>query len=86
MKKITIFQDDSNAVLYDQDEENISSYSKRLVEVLENSNVTILEFSNSIILIRPSKISSILIEEVIKDEERFIESKLIEEDVVIDEE
>jgi hypothetical protein len=65
MKRILIFQENTSVLeVYDADESELSGYTKNLSQILENANVTIFGTSTSSIIIRPSKIISILIQPI----------------------
>jgi len=65
MKRIIIFQENTSAVeVYDDDETELGDYTKNLSQILENANITILETSESSVILRPSKINSILVNSV----------------------
>jgi len=65
MKRITIFQEGSSAIaIDDSDEQKIEQYTKELSKLLESSNVSILHTSSSSIIIRPNKISSIVVSDM----------------------
>lgn len=67
MKKIVIYQE-SNPLVYleDEDNSNISEYTKKISSILEANNVTILETTSGCLVVRPHKINSISIVEVDK--------------------
>lgn len=65
MKQIVIYQENSSPILIeDEDDAKIEEYSKKLVTLLESNNVSILHTSKSSVIIRPNKISSIVINEL----------------------
>jgi len=62
MKRIVIFQQNTPEVeIYDADESELVEYTNRLTQILENANVTVLETSESSVVLRPSKINSIVV-------------------------
>lgn len=64
MKIITIYQDGGKrVVIEDNDNSNLEDYSKSISSLLEFSNISILHTSESSIILRPSKILSIQVEE-----------------------
>ncbi len=66
MKRILIFQENTSAVeVYDDDETDLGDYTKNLSQILENANVTILQTSESSVILRPSKVTSILVNPMI---------------------
>lgn len=90
MKIITIHQDGGKrVVIEDNDNSNLEDYSKNISSLLEFSNISILHTTESTIILRPSKILSIQINEreniQIKDYkedeyEESIEDKRVEEE------
>lgn len=64
MKKIVIFQENvSNIELVDLDDSDLSSYMKKLSSILELGNISILHTTLTSVVLRPSKVISILISE-----------------------
>lgn len=60
MKRITIYKKNSIPItVEDADDSPVSEYSKQLVSLLENNNITILHTSICSVIIRPDEISSI---------------------------
>jgi len=60
MKQVTIFQKNCSPVIVeDSDESSIEDYSKRISQLLENNNISILHTSTCSVIVRPDKISSI---------------------------
>lgn len=92
MKRITIFQENTiPIVIEDNDNSQIDEYTKELSSILENNNISLLHTSSESIIIRPNKISAIVIsdnKEVIEGvEQQKIESveKVEEqEDIITD--
>jgi hypothetical protein len=77
MKKITIFQENSeNIILFDDDQTNLLEYTKKISEILESSKICILETPTQIISLKPSKLNSILVSEV--EEKGKIQKKNIQ--------
>jgi len=65
MKKITIFQDHTTPLtIEDVDNTSIGEYSRKISNLLQNNNVSILFASSCSVVLRPNKISSIVVEEV----------------------
>lgn len=65
MKRIIISQEHSEPLeLLDDDSNDLESYSKIVSEVLESTKVCILQTSTQILILKPSKINSILVSEV----------------------
>jgi hypothetical protein len=64
-KKVTIYQENNVPIeLIDEDDRSIEDYSKSLTKFLTNTNISILKLSTSSLIIRPSKISSAVVEEM----------------------
>jgi len=81
MKRIVIYQENIDPIILNDDsDEQISSYIDKLSVVFNATKVTTIQTSDKIVIVRPSKIVSILITE----SEEKIENK-IEEDVIRDE-
>jgi hypothetical protein len=69
-KCLTIFQENNSPIIMvDEDDRDLSEYSKELSSFMTLDNISIIETSNSAAIIRPSKISSILVEDVDVTEE-----------------
>lgn len=95
MKHITIVQDKSSPVIVtDDDDESLKEYTTKLSSILENNNVTILHTTTGSVILRPNRISSIIVQEI-EDELKLpakeqitqnnVESKeTIEEDIITD--
>jgi len=65
MKKIVIFHENVDKIEFvDSDDTNLDVYSKKLSSVLELGNISILYTTSSSMILRPSKVISILIEEL----------------------
>ena len=91
MKQIIIYQENTAPiVIEDDDASKIEEYSKTLANLLETGNVSILHTSTSSVIVRPNKISSIVVSEyadIIKSDvaEQKIEEKIEEnEDTITD--
>ena len=66
MKKIVIYQENSDPItLLDNDSSDMESYSNDTSKILELSKVCILETTSGNILIKPSKINSIFITDLV---------------------
>jgi hypothetical protein len=64
-KKVTIYQENNVPIeLIDEDDRSIEDYSKSLTKFLTNTNISILKLSTSSLIIRPSKISAVVAEEM----------------------
>lgn len=65
MKRITIFQEGLSPIaIDDNDEKQIEQYTRELSQLLENNSVSILHTTSSSIIIRPNKITSIVVSEM----------------------
>ena len=97
MKRILIFQENTSAVeVYDDDDTELGEYTKEVSQILENANVSILKTSTSSVVLRPSKITSILVQPmedppvpdidilVSPQEEKPIKAKEDHEDIITD--
>lgn len=63
-KTVTFFQENNAPVtMIDEDERDIKEYSKSLSDFMSQSNISILNMSSSCLIIRPSKITSIVVDE-----------------------
>lgn len=64
MKRVIIFQENAPpAELYDPDEKNLEEYTKNLLSILESGNISQLTTPTSSLIVKPSKITSILVSE-----------------------
>lgn len=81
IKAITIYQENNPPIfITDEDDRSKDEYAKELSEFMRLTNVSILETSHSAVIIKPSQISSIHIEEANalpdeKDKEKLVEKK-----------
>ncbi len=65
MKKVTIFQDNTTPLTIDDaDNSKLEDYTKQISGLLENNNVSILHVSSCSVILRPNKISSIVVSEI----------------------
>ena len=65
MRKITICQRESDTiVVYDNNEDPIDEYSQELSNLMKMGNISILKTSESSVVLRPSKITGILVEDI----------------------
>lgn len=82
MKRITIYQTNSMPLtIDDNDNSTLENFSRKLSKLLESSNVSILHTSTGSIVIRPDKISSIYISEIVDDSmEMKIRQQPVEEE------
>ena len=64
-KQLTIFQENNMPLtLTDEDETPLSEYANSLSNFMSLNNISILETSHSAVIIRPSKITSILVDPI----------------------
>ena len=99
MKEIIINQENCEPIkVVDENIDNISNedYLKDLSKLLQQSNVSILEIGNCSVILKPSKIQSIIVNDTEEPEETVIEevkqieeleednNEIIEEDVITD--
>lgn len=88
MRKITICQRDSaSIVVYDNNEDSIDEYTKELSNLMKMGSVSVLKTSESSVILRPSKVTGILVENIneVKNEEILEEKPLeINEDTITD--
>jgi len=72
MKEITIFQKNSEVIkIFDKDESDISKYIRELNPIMNSNHVSIIEVSNTSLLIKPSEISSIVVKEINQEKENI---------------
>lgn len=65
MKQIIVYQENSVPLyIEDNDGSKIEEFARTLASLLETNNVSILHTSQSSVIVRPNKISSIVINEV----------------------
>lgn len=85
MKTITIYQENSDRIIiYDDDSSDLISYTKKISEIMESTKVCILETSSGIISLKPSKLNSILIEEVQEKKVEVEKNETIQQDIIKD--
>lgn len=64
MKRIVIMSEKTSPVeILDKNDDAIQEYTSELSSILENNNVTILHTSTGSVVLRPDRISSILVSE-----------------------
>jgi hypothetical protein len=78
MRKITIYQEGEPIQLLDDSSSTIQQDSKELGKLLHANNVSVLITSSAALIIRPSKINSILVEELSTEEIEERESLLVD--------
>jgi hypothetical protein len=64
MRKITVYQEGEVIELFDDDPISIDSVIKETTKLFNSNNIAVLQVSNSALVVRPSKLNSILIEEM----------------------
>ena len=70
MKVLSVFLTNGQCLsVKDQDNSNIVDYSKKLSDLLQSNNVTLLHTSESSLVVRPSKIQALVISEEKQDNE-----------------
>ncbi len=92
MKKIIFYQHKSeNLILIDDDNTDIEVYTNELNKILNSNNIVKIETSSGVALIRPSKITSIYVEEIFDYEQNIeqtknikIEKEIITDDIITD--
>jgi len=69
MKIITIHQEGAKPIIIeDDDDKELSLYINELTSIMENNNISILQTKFTSVIIRPSKIISIVVKEEIAKE------------------
>lgn len=64
MKSITVYQDDAEKIeLFDDGDGDIKSFALQLSSILKGSTVSIINALGASLVVRPSKINSILIKD-----------------------
>lgn len=82
MKKIIFYQEKNEPIIIiDDNDDDISIYTSNLTKLMQSSKLCIVESTSGNILIKPSKINSIFITELIDKE---INNKLKSNDVIKD--
>lgn len=64
MRKITVYQEGEVIELFDDDISNIDTAIKEASKLFSSNNISILQANNTALIVRPSKLNSILIEEI----------------------
>jgi len=64
MRKITVYQEGETIRLFDDNSASIQDTSKEISKLMQSSNISILITSVAALVLRPSKINSILIEDI----------------------
>jgi len=77
LKKIKTYTETGSIEITDIDSTPLEEYSKQLSGLLQSSNVSILQTSSGCLIIRPSKITGILVsEEKVKETKKINSSKI----------
>jgi len=84
MRKITIYQDGEVIELFDDSKDKIENYIKEASKLFYSNNISILQVTNSALIVRPSKLNSILIEDI--EEQQSLLDDTVKEIVKKDEE
>jgi len=94
MKRILIYQENVDPIeMNDVDDTPLDIYTNQVMSVLSSRNVTSIETTQGNLIVRPSKITSILVSETTDNTEQNINGTVlvksptekIEEDVLTDE-
>ena len=81
MKKIEIYQENIDPiVLFDKDYSDLLSYTNELSKILKSKEISILETTSGNIIIKPSKISSIIVS-LFQDEKKEPEKEITKENI-----
>lgn len=68
MKKITVYQEDVEKIeLFDNEDGKIEDFARKLTNVLKSGTVSIINANNTALIVRPSKVISILIKDQSKE-------------------
>lgn len=91
MKRIVVIQENVERIeLFDLDETDIDEYAQKLSSLLELSNASILHTSSASIILRPSKVVSLLVSEIDGEETdtkeiyKKVEDQPKDEDIITD--
>lgn len=64
-KQVTILQENSSPLIIDDtDDRDLKQYTSDLAKILENNNITLLHTSSCSVIIRPHKITSIVVKDL----------------------
>lgn len=64
MKRITIYQENIDPIVLEDEVEDLPSLKAKLGDIFKSTNIMELETNNKSISLRPSKVNSILIEDL----------------------
>jgi len=90
MKIVKVYQENADPIiLEDDDKKDRVSYAKDLSKLLSHHSITLLETSASVAIVRPSKITSIVVNEEQNTKEDLVipqkaKTKEITEDIITD--
>jgi len=77
MRKICLDCNGSKTIVYDESDVDFNEYCTSLSKLLSMNNISLLQSTYSTVIVRPSQIQSILVQEVEeKDEEPKIEKEI----------
>ena len=79
MRKITIYQEGEVIELFDDDSSSIDSLIKEASKLFSSNNISVLHTNNTAFIVRPSKLNSILIEEIYSNEQESILDDAVKE-------
>jgi hypothetical protein len=68
MKSIQVITDSTYFTVYDKDSEEIQNYTRSLSNILESQKVVILHTTEHSVIIRPSKVTAVIVSDVSDDE------------------
>jgi len=90
MRKITIIQGSNVIEVLDDDDSEIESYCEELSKVFDVGNISILKTSNASVILRPSKITGVVVEALPLDSSKektkntLCKEELKNEDIIMD--
>lgn len=64
MRKITVYQEGEVIELFDDGKEKLETCIKEIGKMFFSNNISIIQATNTALLIRPSKLNSVLIEDI----------------------
>ena len=68
MKKITVYQEGVEKVeFFDNGDGGVEDFARKLTKVLKSGTVSIMSFDDTALIVRPSKVVSILIQDQSKE-------------------
>ena len=87
VKRIKIFTESGPMEILDLDNSSLEEYTKNLSSILESSKVSILETSTGNLVLRPSKITGLLVveEKVSKEPKKSVKVDKVNEDILMEE-